>query len=255
MRHLRAIIYDERVFRKWSYDQLPLVMRILNSEQKTRTGVSPAELLFGNAVDLGRYLLYRPSDTPNPDHNLHEYLKQMLERQSTLIKVAQETQREFDSYHMSQNDPDLSDYPVNSYVLWANPAGGRNKTQTKLQGPYQVVKRTDDDVTIQDLLSDKQYTTHISNLREFLYDPDRTDPKEVAMHSSEEYIIERILEHSGDRNRRSTLQFKVRWLGFSPEHDTWEPYKYLRDTEPLHDYLRANRMTSLIPAKYKSACQ
>ena len=44
MRHLRAIIYDDRVFQFWSSDQLPLVTRILNSEEKTRTGVSPAEL-------------------------------------------------------------------------------------------------------------------------------------------------------------------------------------------------------------------
>ena len=56
---------------------------------------------------------------------------------------------------------------------------------------------------------------------------------------------------SGERNRRSTMQFKVRWLGYGPEHDSWEPYKYLRDTQQLHDYLRANRMTSLIPAKFR----
>jgi hypothetical protein len=152
---------------------------------------------------------------------------------------------------MSRNDPELSDFPVNSYVLWENPAGGRNKMQTKLQGPYQVVRRIDDDVVIQDLLNHKEITTHISNLREFQFDAERTDPKEVAMHSSQEYVIESILEHEGDRNRRSTLSFKVRWLGYGPEHDSWEPYQYLRDTEQLHDYLRANRMTSLIPSKYK----
>ncbi len=147
-------------------------MRILNSEEKTRTGVSPAELLFGNAVDLGRYLLYRPNDSPTADRNLNEHLDQMLERQSTLIKVAQDTQREYDSHHMSRNDPELSDFPINSYVLWENPAGGRNKMQTKLQGPYQVVGRQDDDVIIQDLLTHKDVKTHISNVREFLFDND-----------------------------------------------------------------------------------
>jgi hypothetical protein len=61
MRHLRAIVFEDRVYHSWSSDQLPLVMRILNSQQKARTGVSPAEILFGNAVDLGRYILHRPS--------------------------------------------------------------------------------------------------------------------------------------------------------------------------------------------------
>lgn len=251
MRHLRAIVYDERISSQWSAKQIPLVMRILNSEEKTRTGVSPAELLFGNAVDLGRYLLYRPTASLESDRNLNEHLEKMLERQAELIRVAQETQLKHDTHHMSRNDPELTDYPVNSYVLWENPAGGRNKLQTKLQGPFQVVRRVDDDITILDLLTNKEIVTHISNVREFNFDPDRTDPKEVALHSSEEFVIESILEHSGDKTRRNTMQFKVRWLGYGPEHDSWEPYKNLRDTEQLHTYLRANRMTTLIPSKHK----
>ena len=253
MRHLRAIVYDDRVFNKWSTNQLPLVMRILNSEEKTRTGVSPAELLFGNAVDLGRYLLFRPTQAPDPDRDLNEHLQQMLERQAAYIKVAQETQNEFDTHHMSRNDPELSDFPVNSYVLWNNPAGGRNKIQTKLQGPYQVVGRQNDDIVMQDLITHKEVITHISNVREFLFDSERTDPKEVAMHSSQEFVIDSILEHSftDNKRRRGTLVFKVRWQGYTPEHDSWEPFKYLRDTEQLHAYLRANRMSSYIPAKFK----
>ena len=253
MRHLKAMVYDDRVFNKWSTKQLPLVMRILNAEEKTRTGISPAEMLFGNAVDLGRYLLYRPKEPPNSDVDLNDYLEQMLERQSAYIKVAQETQREWDLYHMSRNDPDLSDFPVNSYVLWENPAGGRNKMQTKLQGPYQVVARQQDDIVMQDLITHKEVITHISNVREFRFDSDNTDPKEVAMHSSQEFVIDSILEHSftGNKMRKGTLRFKVRWQGYTPEDDTWEPYKYLRDTEQLHAYLRANKMKSFIPAKFK----
>lgn len=253
MRHLRAMVYDDRIYNHWSTKQLPLVMRILNAEEKTRTGISPAEMLFGNAVDLGRYLLYRPKESPDSNRDLHEHLEQMLERQSAYIKVAQETQREWDSHHMSRNDPELSDFPVNSYVLWENPAGGRNKMQTKLQGPYQVVARQQDDIVMQDLITHKEVITHISNVREFRFDSDNTDPKEIAMHSSQEFVIDSILEHTftGNKMRKGTLRFKVRWQGYTPEDDTWEPYKYLRDTEQLHTYLRANKMKSFIPAKYK----
>lgn len=251
MRHLRAIVFDDRVYNNWSTLQLPLVMRILNSEQKSRTGVSPAEILFGNAVDLGRYLLHRPTSSPNPNRDLHDHLEQMLEKQRTFIEVAQKTQRDFDTHHMSQFDPDFTDYPIESYVLWENPAGSRSKVHAKLQGPYQVVSRIADTYTIQDLVSSKTYDTHISNLRPFNVDHENHNPVEVAQHNSQEFVIDTILEHQGDRNRRSTMSFKVHWKGYGPEEDSWEPYSYLRDTDQLHTYLRANRMLSLIPQKFR----
>ena len=41
------------------------------------------------------------------------------------------------------------------------------------------------------------------------------------------------------------MQFLVRWSGFGEESDSWEPYKTLMHTEPLHRYLRAHKMKSL----------
>ena len=41
MRHLRAMLFDARVHDKWSYDQLPMVQRIMNT---AFTGVTPPQL-------------------------------------------------------------------------------------------------------------------------------------------------------------------------------------------------------------------
>jgi hypothetical protein len=57
--------------------------------------------------------------------------------------------------------------------------------------------------TIKDLLSDKRITTHIHNLRPFIYDRIRTNLLTVAQHNGQEFIVESILGHRGDRNRRS----------------------------------------------------
>lgn len=120
-----------------------------------------------------------------------------------------------------------------------------------MQGPYQVVARRDNDIILQDLITHKEIRTHISNVRDYNFDDERTNPKDTALHNNQEFVIESILAHEGDRHRTSQLQFKVRWTGFGPEHDSWEPYKGLKDTDKLHEYLRANRMISLIPAKFK----
>jgi transposase InsO family protein len=254
MRHLRAIILDQRVSKKWSSDQLPLVMRILNSEEKTNTGVSPAELLFGNTVDLGRELLRRPLKQSSGDQPivLTDYMENLLAKQKVLLEIAQETQRKHDTHHMSGFDPEFTEYPINSYVLLNHPEGDRPKLKTKLKGPYQVVNRVGSTYTIQDLLNGKNFDTHISNLVPFNYDTSRTDPKEVAMHDQEEFVLHKVLAHRGDKFRRKTMEFKVRWEGFGPEFDSWEPYSNLRDTDKLLSYLLQNKLKSLIPQKHRT---
>ena len=70
---------------------------------------------------------------------------------------------------------------------------------------------------MQDLLTGKTFDTHIANLSPFNFDPHRTDPADVAMHDKEEFEIDSIIAHRGDRTRRKTLQFLVRWRGYAPE--------------------------------------
>jgi len=133
MRHLRAIVFHHRSQRKWSKRQLPFVMRIMNSEEKANTGLSPAEILFGNTVDLGRRILHQPISQPaDSSQPLSEYMEQMLSEQASLIKVAQETQLRHDSHHMSTFEPNFADFPINSYVLMDPPDGSRTKLQTRM---------------------------------------------------------------------------------------------------------------------------
>eukprot|EP01034_Spumella_vulgaris_P027009 gene27009-33666_t len=110
-------------------------------------------------------------------------------------------------------DPDFTEYPINSYVLLIPPEGNRPKLSPRKKGP--------------------------------------TDPKTIAMDDAQEYLIESVLSHRGDRNRRTTMEFLVKWQGYSDDANTWEPYSELRDTEQLLAYLRANRLRSLIPIKHR----
>ena len=65
MRHLRAKLFDARVLDKWSYEQLPMVQRIINTVEKTSTGVTPAELILNNSIRLSARILAPPcSNTP-----------------------------------------------------------------------------------------------------------------------------------------------------------------------------------------------
>ena len=74
--------------------------------------------------------------------------------------------------------------------------------------PYQIVNKLDSIYTIQNLVAGKFITTHINNLR--------TNPIDIAVQNRGEFFIDSILEHRGDHQRRSTMEFKVRWLGYDP---------------------------------------
>lgn len=178
---------------------------------------------------------------------LSDYMTRMLAQQASLIEVAQETQLKHDTHHLSSYDPDFTEYPINSYVLFNSPAGDRPKLQTRKKGPFQVVNVNGSVYALQDLLTGKNFDTHISNLSPFNFDATRTDPTTVAQHDEQEFLIEDILDHRGDRTRRSTMEFLVRWEGFAASYDSWEPYANLRDTAKLSEYLANNRLRSLIP--------
>ena len=44
-------------------------------------------------------------------------------------------------------------------------------------------------------------------------------------HVSDEFIVESILGHTGDFKKKNSFIFHVRWLGYTPKVDTWEPWK------------------------------
>ena len=57
---------------------------------------------------------------------------------------------------------------------------------------------------------------------------------------------------TGDPKRVTTLKFLIKWLGYDDTHNTWEPWKEVRDVEVLHTYLRANNLTKIIPKKFSN---
>ena len=176
-RHLRAIIFDTRVQHQWAMNQLPLVQRIINATVHSSTGFSPAQMLFGNAINLDRGILQHPpgsdSDQSEP---ASEYMEKLLAAQSVILEAAQRHQSELDEFHISERTLRAPDntrplertvFPVNSYVLRLQPTGQRPDkfAPHHWTGPYRVVRNDVDDkgtYVIQHVLTDKTLRTCMS---------------------------------------------------------------------------------------------
>ena len=170
LRHLKAIVFDKRFDSKWGMHDLPVVQRIFNTKVKQATGVSPAALLFGNALQLDRQIFVDQtrSDDGNSSRPLSKWAENMLARQAQLIKIAQDHQRQADQYHMSEaHSGSTIEYPVGSYVLVSYPDNPPDKLRTEWQGPMQVVSAVGTKYTVQNLVNYSMYTVHIGRLKKF----------------------------------------------------------------------------------------
>ena len=267
-RHLTAIVQDHKVIGQWS-PMVPLIQRIMNSQVHESIGVSPLQLMFGNAIDMDRVLFtdenaisLRDEITKINDLRYREWADSMLSRQQTLIEVAIKTQWETDMFHIehvSRNPKEITEFPINSYVLQTYEQDNQrppSKLNTKLRGPHKIVAKrstqTGPDVyTVQNLASNKLEDFKVTDLRPFRFDEQRINPQEIALRDKELYLVEAIINHKGSPANRSNMTFQVKWKGY--DEITWEPWVNVKDNAILHNYLRENKLAKLLPKKFRSS--
>ena len=257
--HLRALLFDKEIKSSWA-TLLPLVQRIMNASQHEAIGCSPAQIIFGNSIDLDRHIVHEPANMDNIE--LPAWHQTLVDKQAMLIDKVQKLLKSVADKHCQDNpvkDP-LPDFPNGSFVTVKYLSGVNNRPPTKLhtpmRGPFRVVGMADDHVQIQDILdlNGRVKEVHVSACRPFNFDPNRVVPLEVARKDNDEYFIEKIISHedgtpsrSKTKPRKECLFFTVRWLGYGPESDTREPWSGLKDTTQLWTYLHQQGLEKLIP--------
>jgi len=89
-----------------------------------------------------------------------------------------------------------------------------------LRGPYQAVNYTGSIYTVRNLVTNKLEDFHVTNIRNFEYDPLTVDPRQVANVDQDMIDINEIMQHTVTHNRRANMKFLVRW---SDGDETWKP--------------------------------
>ena len=256
MRHLRAIVLDQKVQTEWS-TYLPLVQRIMNASTHSSTGLSPAQVLFGNAVtlDTGIFLPHKKGYNSEPEQELplSEWAQKMQAKQAELIEIARKNQVANDQHHIIQNLPEhITEFPINSYVLVKYRDRPPTKFHSTWRGPMRVVNFTKSQYTLQDLVTDKLKNFHVTQLKAFTYDEMDTDPVDIARSEQNEFLVESVLAHRHDGSKKRTnYEFLIKWNGYDDASNTWEPWEFVRDNEKLIVYLHNNQLRQFLTKEQK----
>jgi hypothetical protein len=252
-RHLQALTFDKNTIDEYKLC-VPIVQRIINSSYNSRTGISPAQLLFGNSINLDRGLFLPPSERNASVliKPLSEHTSKMLNLQDTLIKIATSKLQLTDNFRLGNYSSERTNYIPGDMVLVTYHDGIKpTRLHTKHQGPFRVISGHDNVYTILNLVNHKETKRHVSDLRPFVFNPLVTDPQDIARRDYLEFFVEKILDKRGDLRRKTHLEFLVQWVGYDESFNSWEPYSNIRDTDALHSFLTEQNLQILIPRKFK----
>jgi transposase InsO family protein len=249
-RHLRAFVYKTCSIQDYERG-IPFVQRIINSAPNHTTGITPAQLLFGNMIDLDRSIILPYPERPDNKKPTQQLVAQMLATQDRLSRMTRELQQKEDQIHMNSNSEPITEFEIGSFVLVQRREGLPSRLHTLWLGPMKILDNEKSEYRLLNLITMKEKIYHAQHMKKFIFNPLNVDPADVARRDYLEFFIEKILEHRGNLKRLTTMEFLVQWTTYDASHNTWEPYSNLRKAEPLHNYLRAKNLISLIPKEFR----
>jgi hypothetical protein len=236
-RHLQVLVNERQLQNKWSV-VLPFVQRIVNSTVHSSTGFAPAEILYGNMVQLNRELI---SGTPAKESikKCPEYVKELKRAQELAISAAQKNTASVHDTRVSKSSSKSTE-PVKGFkeddLVVAFRHGG-SKLDLKWKGPFKVVRKIHANIyECLDLRTKKVVQFDVSSLRKFVCPPG-VDPVSVAGIDEGEYIVDSILQHrlqGTNKKSKTHYYFLVR---FSDGGEEWIPYMEVKDLEAFSTYL------------------
>ena len=179
-------------------------------------------------------------------------MSMMLQFQDEVMAKAWDVLKKTDDLHMAYfPKAKPTEFLPNSFVLVKYRTGKPpTRTHTYWRGPLKVISNERSEYLLYDLITDKTKPYHVSDMKQFVFDPLHTDPMDIARRDYLEFFVEKVLDMTGDPKKVTTLKFLIKWLGYDDTYNTWEPWKEVRDVEILHTYLRANDLHKIIPKKF-----
>jgi hypothetical protein len=209
---------------KW----LPMVEFSYNNTIHSATGTSPFRCLYG------RDLVMTPSkvQTEVPEaNNMANTLQEIWEETGAALKLAKE--------RMAGRDP--GEVPETFDIgekVWLDSCNLRLKTNSpkltdRRLGPFKILEKLSDRAYRLDLPENLKihnvfYVGLLSKVKEDEARPILREPGSLEVEGEEEYEVEEIID---SERRPDGWYYQIKWKGYGPESNTWEPKANLEHAE------------------------
>jgi hypothetical protein len=178
------------------------------------------------------------------NRTIGDYLLKLRDMHAVILKAVEN--------HLGENQrkrarngepiaPAVSVLHEGQFVLLKYPSRPPNKLAGLYRGPM-IISSIDrpDLIKVRDLITDKISMVHASRVIPFRHPKTLTEEEARALAAvdMDEFYVREIVEHRGGGTNPKKWEYRVRWLGYEPEDDTWLPYKSVKDLEALDKYAK-----------------
>ena len=213
-------------------DMIEAVEFALNSSKSSTTGYAPFSLAFG----------YLPSEL-EPGMNMTEIQNTIHNAKLNIAKSQDRAEINANKHRAMPAELKVGDLVLlrRDGINWPSNQGNDHKLESKRIGPFRIVEKDQERENFKlDLPKNLRIYPwfHRSVIKKYeLPSSDfkgRTDvPVFEKQYPDIEYEVEAVL---GERYLRKKKQYKIRWLGYGPEHDSWEPAENVNAQELIDMY-------------------
>jgi Reverse transcriptase (RNA-dependent DNA polymerase)/RNase H-like domain found in reverse transcriptase/Integrase zinc binding domain/Retroviral aspartyl protease/Chromo (CHRromatin Organisation MOdifier) domain len=234
---------------------LPMAEFALNNSVHTSSGFTPFYLNSGqhplNPLTIGQSG-YRNLPPAGGDTRLlpavEDFVKNISEvvhQAKTHLRAAQDRQKSYADKGRRELSFSVGDLVLLKTKNLRLKTTGKQKLLPKWIGPFPVVRVIGNVAYKLELpITMKCHPVfHVSNLQPYRSDG-RVQPPPIPLDVSgeAEFEVEQVLLHrdikSGKRHKR---EFLIKWLGYGPEHNSWEPSSSMRCDELIAKYWEATQ--------------
>ena len=246
IRHLRTLVLDERIKKKWSSDTvLPLINFHLASYPTSETGgINPFHLKYGTQ-DAAYFCL--PSSLDSGTASI-EFLKRLNKDLSIIREISQKLQDDIVKKRQADNGA-IPIYLPGDFILWnsrENPCDHLpEKLTTAWKGPYKVIEQKKNDIRCTHVVLGEEVILHVSRVKPFFGSTE--DATRVAMSDKDQVTIISINWSTGNPHIRTSMVFGITW------EDGFQSIQYNPDlaaSKPFEDYVTSK--PRLFPLQFTS---